>query len=109
MAKFIPVSPFDIAIFGATGDLAKRKLLPALFHRWLDGQIPENSVIVGSARTEMTPEEFRDHAKEACRESTGDSWSDDAWSSFSERLSYVAMDATDKKANWSELRNRLTG
>ncbi|MEM6899873.1 MAG: hypothetical protein AAF583_08890, partial [Pseudomonadota bacterium] len=47
MAKFLPVPSFDIVIFGATGDLAKRKLLPALFHRWLDDQIPEDSRIIG--------------------------------------------------------------
>ncbi|MEM9843142.1 MAG: hypothetical protein AAF767_10835, partial [Pseudomonadota bacterium] len=41
MAEFIPVGSFDIVIFGGRGDLAQRKLLPALYHRWLDGQIPE--------------------------------------------------------------------
>jgi glucose-6-phosphate 1-dehydrogenase len=36
-----PVEPFDLVIFGGTGDLAVRKLLPALYHRFIDGQIPE--------------------------------------------------------------------
>ena len=44
------VEPFDLVIFGGTGDLAVRKLLPALFHRFLDGQIPASSRIVGIAR-----------------------------------------------------------
>ena len=38
MAKFIPAAPFDIVIFGGTGDLSRRKLLPALYHRDRDGQ-----------------------------------------------------------------------
>ncbi|MEO1474956.1 MAG: glucose-6-phosphate dehydrogenase, partial [Pseudomonadota bacterium] len=108
MAKFIPVSPFDIVIFGATGDLAARKLLPALFHRWLDGQISEDSVIVGSARKAMSDDEFRAYAEKACRAGTGESWSDEAWSSFSKRMAYVAMDATDADAPWSELKDKLS-
>ena len=44
------VEPFDLVIFGGTGDLAVRKLLPALFHRFVDGQIPTSSRIVGVAR-----------------------------------------------------------
>ena len=40
MAQIIPVAAFDYVVFGGTGDLATRKLLPALFHRDVDGQIP---------------------------------------------------------------------
>ena len=70
MAKFIPVDPFDIVIFGGTGDLSRRKLLPALFHRWLDGQIPENSAIVGAARSELDDKAYRAMAREACEKAT---------------------------------------
>ena len=109
MAKFIPVRTFDIVIFGATGDLSERKLLPALFHRWLDGQIPEASRIVGSARTEMDVAGFRKFAKSACKKKSGDTWEEAAWEGFASRLSYVAMDATDANASWSDLRDTLSG
>lgn len=40
VARTIPVRPFDIVVFGGTGDLAKRKLFPSLYHRYRSGQIP---------------------------------------------------------------------
>jgi glucose-6-phosphate 1-dehydrogenase len=107
LAQFIPVDPFDIVIFGATGDLSRRKLLPALFHRWLDKQISATSRIIGSARTEMTAAGFRDMARKACERASGEGWDPDAWQSFEKLLDYVTIDATDPAANWSDLRERL--
>ena len=104
MAQFIPVDPFDLVIFGGTGDLSKRKLLPALYHRWLDEQIPDQSRIIGSARSEMDTQAYRDFAKEACKSATGDNWSEDEWEKFSALLHYVAMDATDDDADWDALK-----
>jgi len=52
-SQFIPVSPFDLIIFGAAGDLALRKLIPSLFHRWRDEQIPGTSKIIGVSRSAM--------------------------------------------------------
>lgn len=109
MAEFIPVGTFDIVIFGATGDLTERKLLPALFHRWLDGQIPKDSQIIGSARTNMDLEEFREFAKAACKKNTGDGWDESAWDAFSKRLNYLAMDATRPDAPWGALKEALSG
>ncbi len=59
-AKIIPVSPFDLIIFGASGDLAQRKILPALYHRFAAGQIPPGFRIIGSARSGWSSETFRD-------------------------------------------------
>ena len=56
---FQTVDPFDLVIFGGTGDLALRKLLPALFHRYLDGQIPAGSRIVGVAREPLDDAGYR--------------------------------------------------
>lgn len=109
MAEFIPVDTFDIVIFGATGDLTERKLLPALYHRWLDGQIPETSRIVGSARTDMTRDEFSAFALEACKRSSGEHWNGDAWQAFANLLDYVAMDATKLNAPWESLKGKLSG
>ena len=46
-SSFVPVQPFEIIVFGGTGDLARRKLLPALYHRYRDGQISDDSRIIG--------------------------------------------------------------
>ena len=59
------VDPFDLVIFGGTGDLAVRKLLPALFHRFLDGQIPASSRIVGIAREALDDAGYRAQLREA--------------------------------------------
>ena len=61
----IPVDAFDYVIFGATGDLTMRKLLPALYHRFRDGQIPKEARIIGAARSGHTTEKFREIAAEA--------------------------------------------
>ena len=53
--------PQAAVIFGASGDLTKRKLLPAFWHLWLQGRLPKGFALVGYARSEMTPEEFRQY------------------------------------------------
>ncbi|MEZ5955237.1 MAG: glucose-6-phosphate dehydrogenase [Hyphomonas sp.] len=108
MAKFIPVEPFDIVIFGGTGDLSRRKLLPALFHRWLDGQIPETSAIVGTARSDLDDKSYRAMAREACEKATGDNWNDKEWKRFEKLIHYVAIDATAEDADWAGLKSKLT-
>ena len=59
-SQIIPVEPFDFVVFGGTGDLAERKLLPALYHRQCDHQFSEPTRIIGASRSKMTDEEFRD-------------------------------------------------
>ena len=108
MAKFVPVDPFDIVIFGGTGDLSRRKLLPALYHRWLDGQIPPNSAIVGTARSEMDTAAYRKLARDACEAASGNSWNASEWSKFEKLVHYVMIDATDPEADWLSLRQLLT-
>ena len=53
VSRVIPVDPFDLVVFGGTGDLARRKILPALFRRFCAGQMGANSRIIGAARTDM--------------------------------------------------------
>ena len=60
-----PVEDFDLAIFGGTGDLALRKLLPALLHRFADGQIGAASRIIGVARDAMSDVEYRERVRPA--------------------------------------------
>ena len=61
----LPVHPTTLVIFGATGDLSKRKLLPALYNLAHEGALPERFNLIGSSRSEMTDEEFRELARES--------------------------------------------
>ncbi len=108
MAKFIPVEAFDIVIFGGTGDLSRRKLLPALYHRWLDGQIPPSSAIIGTARSELDSAAYRKLTREACESASGDNWDANEWAKFEGIIHYVTIDATDVNADWDALRVLLT-
>ena len=65
MAEFIPVDPFDIVIFGGTGDLARRKLLTSLYHRDRDNQLSEDSRIIGVSRSELTQSDYARLAEES--------------------------------------------
>ncbi|MBC7802129.1 MAG: glucose-6-phosphate dehydrogenase [Gemmatimonadaceae bacterium] len=62
-----PLEPFDCIVFGATGDLTLRKLLPALYYRYRDGQIPDDARIIGAARSEHSDKTYRKQAAEALR------------------------------------------
>lgn len=108
MAKFVPVDPFDIVIFGGTGDLSRRKLLPALWHRWLDGQIPASSAIISTARSDMDDKGYRAMAKEACEKASGASWNAKEWAKFEKLIHYLPIDATDPGADWPGLKSKLT-
>ena len=58
VSRIIPVESFDLIIFGATGDLAKRKIFPGLFRRFLAGQMPNESKIIGAARSNLSQNTF---------------------------------------------------
>ncbi len=106
-SKIIPVDEFDYIIFGGTGDLARRKLFPALFHRCADEQIIGNSRIVGASRSLMSNEEYRKLASEALDKTIGAQNIDDKQrSGFLERLHYVQVDAKSSKG-WDELKSLL--
>lgn len=68
VSKTIPVHQFDLVIFGATGDLARRKILPALFRRFVAGQVPSGSRIIGASRQELSDAEFATLVTDAIKE-----------------------------------------
>lgn len=84
--------PLTLAIFGATGDLTKRKLVPALYALASDGLLPTDFTILGTGRTEMSTEEFRASMREGTREHSRVSFDEAVWNSFEEHLNYVAVD-----------------
>lgn len=105
---FVPVDPFELIVFGATGDLARRKLLPSLYHRYCDGQIPENSRIIGVSRSELSRDEFVTMVKDAYSEFDGHpEYKPESFSRFVKMLDYVAVDVTKEKGGWDALSQTL--
>ena len=93
-SQIIPVDPFDFIIFGGTGDLAERKLLPALYYRQRDHQFSEPTRIIGASRSKMTDAEFQAFAKKAISEHVkAEDIDAKELKTFLARLSYVAVDA----------------
>jgi glucose-6-phosphate 1-dehydrogenase len=94
-----------IVLFGATGDLAKRKLLPGLFHLAAAGLLPQNYRIIGSspANSAISNEEFRAHAKQAADAFCTSKPTVQNWPAFAERLSFAAADADDYGALQAEV------
>lgn len=83
-----------IVVFGANGDLSRRKLLPALFHLHLEGLMPERYRVVGNARSKLSDDQFRDLAYEAVKEFGRCNVTDEEWAGFSSRLSFVSHEFT---------------
>jgi glucose-6-phosphate 1-dehydrogenase len=83
-----PLDPHLIVLFGATGDLAQRKLLPALVHLYEAGLLPECR-IVGTSLDDFDDDAFRHFAWKACREFCRVDVSDDIWTAFAANLAYV--------------------
>jgi len=82
-----------IVIFGATGDLASKMLFPSLYFLDSDGLLPEDLLIVGTARSALDDAGFTKQIHAAVSERTAESFSEDVWGRFSKRLSYVGGDA----------------
>src|ERR1700733_8536317 len=102
MAKIIPVATFDCVVFGATGDLTLRKLLPALYYRFRDGQMPPGSRVIGAARSKLTDEDFRGRATKALEQHVApEDQEPEIMRRFLAQLHYVSIDATAPDADWS--------
>ena len=87
-----------VTIFGASGDLTKRKLIPALYNLALEKRLPERFAVVGYARSEMNDDGFRDKMREAVKEFSRTGLKDDSvWQQFAATLYYVrgGYDETD--------------
>ncbi|VAW06121.1 Glucose-6-phosphate 1-dehydrogenase, partial [hydrothermal vent metagenome] len=106
--QLLPVGAFDLIVFGAAGDLALRKLVPSLFHRWRDGQIPATSRIVGASRTALDDDSYRALTLESFKKfHPGEAIDEKEWRAFSEQLFYVELDVLDGGSNWKALGDKL--
>src|SRR5438132_3942078 len=92
------VDPHAVVIFGATGDLTRRKLLPAFYHLFMERRLPDRFAIVGAGRTEMTDDGFRSHARESVANFAHCAVEPGVWTAFARRLSYVMTDADADRA-----------
>src|SRR6516225_6413333 len=106
-SRVIPVEPFTLVVFGATGDLSFRKLMPAMFRRDAAGQLPEAAGILGVGRAHLSAEQFvarvsaalEQHVPEAERPVP-------IVERFLQRLRYLAVDAAGDEG-WVDLREEL--
>src|SRR5205085_10368325 len=87
----LPVPHTALVIFGGTGDLAQRKLLPALYNLAHEGQLPERFALIGVSRGESTDEEFRALAKESITEYSRRETDADVLDALLERMRYIAL------------------
>lgn len=79
-------------IFGASGDLTSRKLIPALFRMHQKGRLPEKTRVVGFSRTHYTHEAWRDELRASTAEHAAEHFTEEAWKAFSEQVYYSAGD-----------------
>ena len=95
-----------LVIFGASGDLTRRKLVPALFELFTAGLLPTRLAVLGVSRSQLGDDGFRDRCKPGCAARRG--FSDAAWKEFTQRLHYHAADAGQAE-EWPRITQTLRG
>ncbi len=101
------VPPCAIVIFGASGDLSKRKLLPSLYRLFYERRISQSFAVVGSSRTPMSDDQFREKMKESVSKFLEDApFDQDVWKSFAQCLFYVAGDMSNPES-YEAIRKKL--
>src|SRR6266508_3143358 len=104
-ARAVP-QPCIIVIFGATGDLTNRKLIPALYNLAADGDLPPAVAIVGFARREKSDEEFRAELEKATRKFSRQGVRDEIWKTFAQSIFYHRSEFGDE-SGYQSLVQRL--
>ena len=99
-------SPTSIVIFGASGDLTQRKLIPSLFNLFRKGRLPKEFRIVGYGGTAFTDEQFRAHLEEGIREFASFKHTNEEWNDFASRLFYQ-QGRYDNPADFEKLKSLL--
>jgi glucose-6-phosphate 1-dehydrogenase len=89
---------FDMVLFGGTGDLALRKLVPALYRRHVAGQMGLDSRVLAVARSGLSREEYLAQIESSCRKHlSAEEFSDGRWRAFANQVDYVQVDVTDAR------------
>ncbi|MGC2223991.1 MAG: glucose-6-phosphate dehydrogenase [Methylocella sp.] len=102
VSRILKVPAFDVAVFGGTGDLAHRKLFPALFHRFLDAQFLQPTKIIGVGRRPLDHAAYRVAISDALKEFAGGEAGGEAVKSFLDLIHYVCLDI-ESDAGWDLL------
>jgi len=95
-------------LFGGTGDLVTRKLLPALYRRHVAGQISAESRVFGIARSALSREQYQEQSRKSCAEFLGQEFDERRWAAFSAQLFYQRIDA-DVSEDYRPLAAALKG
>ena len=82
----------SITIFGASGDLTSRKLIPALYWRHRKGRLPEDTRIVGVSRTKFSHDQWRSQLAESTARFVGDQFEPETWNEFAGNIYYQPGD-----------------
>jgi glucose-6-phosphate 1-dehydrogenase len=98
MAAPVAAEPVTLLIFGGTGDLAHRKLLPALYNLYLDGALPPRTAIVGAGRPARSDDEYRAFARDGVTQFSRRPLDETAWRGFAESLFFVGGSFEDSTA-----------
>jgi glucose-6-phosphate 1-dehydrogenase len=106
MTQTVPVAPCDFFVFGGTGDLAMRKLLPALYHRDRDGQLTPDTRIIALSRDPFDDEQYRERVDSQAKGHAGAD--PEHWGSFLDRLRHVVVDASTDEG-WDAARKLTEG
>jgi glucose-6-phosphate 1-dehydrogenase len=99
---------FDLVLFGGTGDLATRKLIPALYRRFAAAQLAPGVRIIGVGRSALSREHYVARAQERCRLHLREEFNEATWRSFAEHIDYLPMDATSV-GDMAKLQAKLSG
>jgi len=98
--------PCSVVIFGATGDLTHRKLIPALYNLAADGELPPAMAVIAVARRDKNDEGFRKELEEAVRQFSRQNVRDEIWKTFAQTISYHRTEFHDLKG-YESLAERL--
>jgi len=102
----VAAEPVTLVIFGGAGDLAHRKLLPALYNLHLDGLLPPRTAIVGVGRRDFSDAQYREFAKDGVTQFSRRKIDDDRWGGFADSLFFVNL-SIDEPAGYAPLGSRL--
>jgi len=105
--RIVPVPTFDYVVFGATGDLTRRKLIPALYFRFRGGQMSEESRVIGVSRSPWDDKKMQEVARDSVTEFVDPAYQDQAViDRFVTCFSYVSNDVTNREG-WADLKTHL--
>ncbi|MFQ5790509.1 MAG: glucose-6-phosphate dehydrogenase, partial [Acidobacteriota bacterium] len=98
----------SLVIFGASGDLTRRKLVPALYHLHCKGRLPAETRVVGFARRDYSHDKFRELMRDGAKEFGGEAFEESSWADFAQRLWYVRgnLGSSDDFTRLDELLSR---